>query len=93
MVTDKLVQDFKDFMVISHNDERVRDMLLRAITYIKSRTGEFKLDDSDNVSILAKDLVFNRARYDYHESTDLFEDNYLSDINHLALLLSGDSDE
>lgn len=42
MVTDKLVQDFKDFMVISHNDERVRDMLLRAITYIKSRTGEFK---------------------------------------------------
>lgn len=93
MVTDELMEEFKEVMHITHDDNKIKGILERAIAYIQSRCGEFELNDSNVTEHLAKDLVFNRARYDYYESTDLFEDNYLSDLVHLALLLAGDDYE
>mgnify|MGYP001290573620 CR=1 FL=1 len=93
MVTDELIEEFKEVMRITHDDRRIKGTLERAIAYVKSRCGEFDLDSPSVVSALAKDLVLNRARYDYYESTDLFEDNYLSDLVHLALLIASDDYE
>ena len=93
MVTESLIKEFKDVMHITHNDKKIKGMLMRSIAYIKSRCGDFDIEEESEIGLQAKDLVFNRARYDYYESTDLFEDNYLSEITHLSLLLAGDDSE
>lgn len=91
-VTDDLVKEFKVNMNITHDDKKLKGILKRSIAYIKTRCGDVELNDDSDVEVLAKDLVLNRARYDYYESTDLFEDNYLSDLIHLAMLLAGGDD-
>jgi len=93
LVNDELIEEFKEDMHITHDDSKIKGSLTRAVAFIRSRCGDFELNDETDVEHLAKDLVFNRARYDYYESTDLFEDNYLSDITHLALLLAGEEDD
>src|SRR5699024_1240997 len=92
-VSEELIEEFKKEMHITHDDNKIKGSLARAIAFVKSHCGDFELSDESTIGYLAKDLVFNRARYDYYESTDLFEDNYLSDITHLALLLAGEEDD
>jgi len=93
LVSEDLIEEFKENMKITHDDNKIKGSLVRAIAFVRSRCGDFELNDETDADILAKGLVFNHARYDYYESTDLFEDNYLSDITHLALLLAGEEND
>lgn len=95
MVTDELLKQFKDRMHISHDseDSNLKQLLSFSISYLKSKCGKFDLAGDKDTDKRAKELVFERTRYAYNDAIEFFEDNFLSEINSLALDLLEDEED
>lgn len=91
LVSDDLVEEFKNRMRISHNieDDNLKELLSFSISYLENRCGDFDI----NENLQAKELVIERTRYVYNDATEFFEDNFLSEITHLSFMLAGDDDD
>lgn len=80
-------------MHISHNeDDNLKRLLSSSFAYIKSKCGKFDLSGEEDTDLIAKELVFERARYAYNDALEYFDINFLSDINSLSLELLKDDD-
>lgn len=86
MVTDKIIEEFKERMRISHNeDDNLKRLLSSSVAYVISRCGPFDMDGEAVIDIRAKELVIERTRYSYNDAVEFFEDNFLSDITSLGI--------
>lgn len=95
MVTEELLEEFKEKMVITHKsqDRDLKRSLSFSIAYVEDTCGKFDINGDKNTDKRAKELVFERARYDYNEALEFFEDNFLSEITSLGIDMAGDDDE
>lgn len=91
MVTEDLLDEFKERMRITHSseDNNLKRLLSFSIAYVESKCGNFDITDN----LQAKELVFERTRYAYNDAVEFFEDNFLSEITSLGLELAGDTDD
>jgi len=87
MVSDKVLEEFKENMTIYHGseDESLKRTLSASFEDIKSKCGEFSLEENER----GKELVFERSRYAYNDALEFFEDNFLSQLLSLSLELEG----
>ncbi|MGM8215172.1 phage gp6-like head-tail connector protein [Bacillaceae bacterium W0354] len=92
MITDEILKEFKERMHISHSseDSNLKQLLSSSFVDIKSKCGVFDLEGDKDTDLRGKELVFERARYAYNDALEYFNDNFLSDINSLALSLLSD---
>jgi len=82
MVTTNLIEEFKERMHVSHNeDDNIKRLLSFSIAYVKSKIGEFEIEENER----AKELVLERTRYAYNDAVEYFEDNFLSEILSLSI--------
>ncbi len=88
MITDEIIKEFKDRMHISHSseDDNLKRLLSFSVAYIKEKCGNFDINENER----AKELVFERTRYLYNDAVEFFEDNFLSDIISLGIVLAED---
>lgn len=96
MVTQTIIEEYKERMHISHDeDDNLKRLLTSSVAYVKSKCGMFKIEGESDFDIRAKELVFERARYSYNDAVEFFEDNFLSEINSLSLdiVLAGEEDD
>lgn len=85
-VTESLLQEFKNKMHISHNeDDNLKDLLSSSISFIRRKCGDFDLEGKKDTDVSAKELVLERARYSYNDAVEYFEDNFKSEILSLQL--------
>lgn len=90
---DELVEEFKARMHISHNseDSNLKQLLSFSISALRAKCGEFDPTGESDTDKRAKELVFERTRYAYNDALEYFEDNFLSEINGLAIdLMDGE---
>lgn len=95
MVTETIVQEFKERMHIFHSgeDDNLKRKLSSSFAYIKSKCGKFDLSGELDSDLMGKELVFERARYAYNDALEYFDTNFLSDINSLSFELLEDEDD
>lgn len=86
MITPEVLKEFKERMHITHSgeDDNLKRLLSFSASYVKSRCGEFDLQAEDEISIRAKELIFERSRFAYNDALEFFEDSFLSDIHSLG---------
>lgn len=94
MVTDELLETFKNRMHIFHGgeDDNLKELLSFSIAFVEEKCGKFEIEGTKNTDKRAKELVLERARYAYNDAVEYFEDNFLSEIISLSLDLAGDND-
>lgn len=87
MVTDELLQTFKERMHIFHNgeDDNLKRLLSFSVSYVREKCGEFTLNGDSDIDKRATELAIERARYAYNDALEYFEDNFLSEIISLSL--------
>lgn len=87
MVTDEVLEEFKEYMHIYHSseDSKLKRLLSSSFVDLKNKCGEFNLDGNEERDLRGKELVFERARYAYNDALEYFNDNFLSQINSFAL--------
>ena len=86
MVTQTIVEEYKERMHISHNeDDNLKRMLSSSVAYVKSKCGDFDVLGESDIDVRANELVIERTRYLYNDAVEFFEDNFLSDITSLGL--------
>lgn len=91
MITDEIVQEFKDKMHLGDfEDDNLKSILSASADVLKRVCGQYDMEDR-----AFKELVFERSRYVYNDALEYFEDNFLHRINSLALdkVLEEASDE
>lgn len=90
MITDDLLEEFKNRMHIFHDgeDDNLKQLLSFSIAFVESKIGKFDIEKH----IKAKELIFERTRYAYNDALEYFEDNFLSEIISLSLEMAGDDD-
>lgn len=78
-------------MHIAHSgeDDNLKRMLSSSILDLKDKCGDFDIEKNER----AKELVFERSRYAYNDALEYFNDNFLSQINSLALSNLKDDDD
>lgn len=83
VITDELLQEFKDRLHISHKSEDSHLKRLLSFSYadISGICGPFSLETANP----GKELVFERSRFAYNDALEFFEDSFLSKINSFAL--------
>lgn len=79
MIDAQLLNQFKKRMRIYHNseDDNLNWLLSSSYRVIEARCGTFDISQSEE----GKELVFERARYAYHDSVEYFEENFLSELH------------
>lgn len=94
-VTFDLIEEFKERLHISHGSEDVNleRLLSSSVAYVRRNCGKFDIQSDEDNDLLAKELVFERSRYAYNDSLEFFEDNFLSAIQGLSLLLLPEAGE
>jgi hypothetical protein len=82
-VTEKLLQEFKDRVHISHKseDSHLKRLLSYSFADISGKCGQFPLDTYNQ----GKELVLERSRYAYNDALEYFNENFLNQINSFAL--------
>ncbi|MGD6873014.1 phage gp6-like head-tail connector protein [Sutcliffiella horikoshii] len=81
-VTDQLLQEFKERMHISHDeDNNLKRLLSFSMAYVKSKVKNIDIE----TNLQAKELVIERTRYAYNDTLEYFENNFISQINSLIL--------
>lgn len=87
MITDNILNEFKERMHISHKveDERLKQTLSASLDDIQEKCGEFSITENKR----GKELVFERSRYAYNDSVEFFENNFLSQLISLSFELQG----
>lgn len=87
MVIDEILNEFKERMRITHDeDDNLKRLLSFSIADLEAKCGDFDIDEN----LRAKELVFERTRYAYNDALEFFEDNFLSEITSLGLSLIKD---
>ena len=86
IITDELLQEFKERMHITHDieDENLKRLLSFSIVDLTAKCGSF--DPIENEK--AKELVFERTRYSYNDALEFFDANFLSLITSLGISLA-----
>lgn len=81
-ITDDNVQEFKKRMSIyySHKDETLESLLKNSYLFLEAKCGEFSMTEENQ----GKELVFERARYAYHDSIEYFDENFMSMVMNFA---------
>lgn len=95
MVTDELLQEFKDRMKITHSieDDNLKRLLSFSIADLKAKSGDFDVSDDSDLNKRAKELVFERTRFAYNDALEHFDKSFLTDIHSLGIDLAGGTDE
>lgn len=92
-ITDTILEEFKGRMHLGdHEDENLRSILSASNADLKRICGAYDINNDE----VFKELVFERSRYVYNDALEFFNNNFLSQINSLALdkaLQEGDSSE
>lgn len=75
-ITDTHVKNFKKMNRIyhSHEDEFIKSILKSSYSFIKTKCGDFSMDDSPE----GAELVYNRSRYAYNDSIEFFDQNFIT---------------
>lgn len=83
MITAELLADFKSRMRIFHDteDDNLEWLLESSYRVIQARCGAFDITES----VEGKELVFERARYAYHDSVEYFEENFLTQLHSFGM--------
>ncbi|MDN4525326.1 hypothetical protein [Fictibacillus fluitans] len=77
-------------MHITHDeDDNLKRLLSFSIAAIRRMCGPFDIEKNES----AKELVFERTRYLYGDALEYFNENFLSDINSLALSIATQEDD
>lgn len=86
MVTDQLLEEFKERMHITHGaeDDNLKRLLSFSIADLQEKCGSFDVEENER----AKELVFERTRYAYNDALEFFNDNFLSQINSIGFSLA-----
>lgn len=94
MVTDELLQTFKERMHIFHNgeDDNLKRLLSFSIAFVREKCGEFTVNGDSDIDKRATELAIERARYAYNDALEYFEDNFLSEIISLSLEMAKNED-
>jgi len=94
MVTEELLQTFKERMHIFHDgeDDNLKKLLSFSISFVEEKCGKFNTDGETNIDKQATELVIERTRYAYNDALEYFEDNFLSEIISLSLAMAGAED-
>lgn len=91
-ITNEILTQFKERMHLGdHEDENLRSILSASVKSLKKACGDYDINKDEEF----KELVFERSRYVYNDALEYFNDNFLSQINSLALskaLEEGDVD-
>lgn len=88
MITPEVLQEFKDFMKISHNDDaNLTNILTKAAAYVNNKCGAFTFDKeiADDLDLMAAELVFERSRFAYNDALEYFEDAFQSELTGLGI--------
>lgn len=81
MITPVVLEKFKQRMHLGDfEDENLLDILNKSAKALIDDCGEYEIGDET-----FQELVFERSRYVYNDALEFFEDNFLSEINKLAL--------
>ncbi|MCJ1668540.1 hypothetical protein MT339_09035 [Staphylococcus sp. NRL 19/737] len=91
MIAQKHVESFKSRNRIFYDmeDERIKNDLEMSYEDIKSKCGNFDIDEN----ILGRELVFERTRYVLNDCLEEFHNNFLSGIIQLQINLMDVSDD
>ncbi|WP_145430658.1 phage head-tail adapter protein [Staphylococcus haemolyticus] len=83
-ISDEILDEFKGYTKISHDteDEHLLRVLNMSYENLETRFGVFDINSNLN----GKNLVFGRARYDYEDLLEFFNDNYQDDLLHFGFL-------
>lgn len=89
-IEDEILNEFKEYTKISHDteDEHLKRVLAMSYNNLMSRFGKFDLNSNLN----GKSLVFARARYDYEDLLEYFNDNYQDDLLNFGFLNRNERD-
>ena len=81
-ITQALIDEFKIRMKLSDDEDgNLMRILQASVEDLTEKCGVYDI----NVSNRFKELVFERSRYVYNDALEYFNDNFLSQINSLAL--------
>lgn len=85
MIPADILLEFKKRMRIFHSseDDNLEWLLSSSYEVIKSLCGDFDIEIDQE----GKELVFERARYAYHDSVEFFEVNFLSRLHAYGMKL------
>jgi hypothetical protein len=95
-ITPEVLQQFKERMHLGdHEDDNLERILSASIVALKRACGDYDIGTDESF----KELVFERSRYVYNDALEYFNENFLSEINSLAIdkafteiVLEGDTD-
>lgn len=90
-ITTEHVKTFKTKNKIYHSreDDIIENILKSSYEFISSKCGDFSMDDTH----MGAELVYNRARYEYNETLEYFDENFMSMVMRFALVNWSDEDE
>lgn len=81
-ITDEILIEFKERMRLGdHEDDNLRRILSASNKELIRLCGGYDIHNDEGF----KELVFERSRYVYNDAIEYFNDNFLSQINSLAL--------
>lgn len=81
-ITDEVLTEFKERMHLEGNeDKNLRRILSASLMALKKRCGDYDIATDEDF----KELVFERARYAYNDLLEYFNENFLTEINNLAI--------
>lgn len=91
MITSNHVEEFKNRNRIFYKfeDERIKKDLEMSFEDIKSKCGEFDIEEN----LLGRELVYERTRYVFNDKLEEFHNNFLSSIVQLQILNMEVSDD
>ncbi|WP_204955729.1 hypothetical protein [Metabacillus crassostreae] len=62
-------------------DANLKRILSASVANLKRSCGDYDMNTNESF----KELVFERSRYAYNDALEFFNDNFLSEINSLAI--------
>lgn len=91
-VSPELLEICKDEIKVtwSHQDNTIEDKIREGMAFIQGKTGPLPFDEKTIVSIKARKLLKEYVRYDWNAALASFEEDYLSDILELQILVAAE---
>lgn len=81
-ITPEILQEFKDRMHLGdYEDDNLKRILSASNQALIESCGDYDISTHERF----KELVFERARYVYNDALEYFINNFLSEINSLAI--------
>lgn len=81
-ITDTILNEFKERMHFGdQEDDNLRRILSGSVADLLKKCGVYDINNDERF----KELVFERSRYVYNDALEYFNENFLSQINSLAL--------